>query len=221
MIHKTLHYIWLGGDKPELIKQCISSWKRYLKDYEITEWNESNIDISNYDPILKQFWEESYTNKKYAFCSDITRLYIMRDNGGVYVDTDVEFIKPLSDSFLDTPFLCRNNPTQEINNGCIWADIKDSKLASACIRWFAERLQTRKESYGTGWIFNRILDSYFIMFGYDRHIKDTQDVVGYKIYPTDFFCPMNIMNKGLYKTENTISIHHYMKSWKPQNINKG
>lgn len=47
MIPKIIHYCWFGGNPlPELAIKCIESWKKYLPDYEIKEWNESNFDIN-------------------------------------------------------------------------------------------------------------------------------------------------------------------------------
>ena len=43
-IPKVIHYFWLGGgEKPESVKKCIDSWKRYCPDFEIKEWNESKF----------------------------------------------------------------------------------------------------------------------------------------------------------------------------------
>ena len=45
-IPKVIHYCWFGGhEKPKLINKCMETWKRYLKDYEIMEWNEENFNI--------------------------------------------------------------------------------------------------------------------------------------------------------------------------------
>ena len=47
MIEKKIHYCWFGG-KPfgEKEKKCIESWKKFCKDFEIIEWNESNCDLT-------------------------------------------------------------------------------------------------------------------------------------------------------------------------------
>lgn len=37
---------------------------------------------------------------KYAFASDWARLHILQEHGGIYLDTDVELMKPFDD-FLD------------------------------------------------------------------------------------------------------------------------
>lgn len=86
MIPKVIHYCWFGGkEKPELVKKCIDSWKKYCPDWEIYEWNETNFDIS-----LVVYMKEAYEMKKWAFVSDVARLMIIYLNGGVYLDTDVE-----------------------------------------------------------------------------------------------------------------------------------
>lgn len=89
MIPKKIHYCWFGGkEKSKKTEQCIASWKKYCPDYEIIEWNESNFDIMQYD-YLK--W--CHDNKKWAFLSDLARLLIIYQEGGIYYDTDVELIK--------------------------------------------------------------------------------------------------------------------------------
>ena len=96
MIPKKIHYIWFGhGEKNERVKTCIESWKKYLPDYEIVEWNEDNFDV-NYNDFTRQ----AYEAKKWAFVSDVARLWILYNEGGIYMDTDVEVYKPL-DEFLN------------------------------------------------------------------------------------------------------------------------
>ena len=44
MIPKIIHYCWFGNKpKPDFVKQCINSWKKYLPDYEIREWNDEDL----------------------------------------------------------------------------------------------------------------------------------------------------------------------------------
>ncbi len=89
MIPKKIHYCWFGrGEKPKLAEKCIASWKKYCPDYEIIEWNEDNFDISQ-----NGYFQYCLNNKKYAFLSDLARLYVVRDHGGIYFDTDVELLK--------------------------------------------------------------------------------------------------------------------------------
>lgn len=89
MIPKVVHYCWFGrGPKNELATKCIESWKKFLPDYEIKEWNEDNFDVNLY-PYAK----EALENRKFAFVTDVVRLYALYTEGGVYMDTDVEVLK--------------------------------------------------------------------------------------------------------------------------------
>lgn len=93
MLPKVIHYCWFGGNpKPDLILRCIESWKRYCPDWEIKEWNESNFDINQHP-----FMRDAYDAQKWAFVSDLTRLMIVHEHGGVYLDTDVELKCSLDD----------------------------------------------------------------------------------------------------------------------------
>lgn len=46
MIPKTIHYCWFGGNPiPAEYQRYIDSWKKFLPDHEIREWNEDNYDV--------------------------------------------------------------------------------------------------------------------------------------------------------------------------------
>lgn len=97
MIPKTIHYCWFGrGEKPELVKRCIDSWRKYCPDYQIKEWNEDNYDINKY-----WYTREAYDCKKWAFVTDVVRLEVVYNEGGIYLDTDVELFSGLN-MLLDT-----------------------------------------------------------------------------------------------------------------------
>lgn len=108
MIPKTIHYCWFGrGKKPEIFEKCLQSWKKFAPDYEIVEWNEDNFDVSRFP-----FAQEAYDCKKYAFVSDIVRLSIIYEHGGVYLDTDVELIASIDNFLEDDCFLFFQNVVQ-------------------------------------------------------------------------------------------------------------
>lgn len=122
MIPKIIHYCWFGGNPPpELAKQCITSWRKYLPDYEIWQWTEPQNDSDNlnvnlndnesescndnrlfdkklsFDVNIIPYTAEAYSLKKYAFVSDYARFWILYRYGGIYFDTDVEVIRPMDE----------------------------------------------------------------------------------------------------------------------------
>lgn len=99
MIPKKIHYVWVGDKpKPELVLKCIASWKKYLPDYEIIEWGNNSIDM-----IDNKYIREALVHKKWAFVSDVIRLYALYNHGGIYLDTDVVVNDSLN-SFLTNKF---------------------------------------------------------------------------------------------------------------------
>lgn len=100
MIPKKIHYIWFGkGEKNERVQKCIESWKRVLPDYEIVEWNEDNFDVGMCD-----FTRDAYSKEKWAYVADVARMWVLYNEGGIYMDTDVEVYEPL-DEFLEKAFI--------------------------------------------------------------------------------------------------------------------
>ena len=88
MIPKIVHYCWFGkGEKSDIIKKCMETWKRNCHGYEFMEWNETNFDVN-----MCEFTRGAYENKKWAFVSDVARLVALKKYGGFYIDTDVEIL---------------------------------------------------------------------------------------------------------------------------------
>ena len=101
MIPKVIHYIWLGnGKKSKLSNICINSWYEKAEGYDIKEWGEQNLDL---DKIASEnrFFRECRKRKLWAFMADYLRLKILYENGGIYFDTDVQMIKPFSETMLE------------------------------------------------------------------------------------------------------------------------
>ena len=114
-IPKVIHYCWFGGNPlPPLAQKCIASWKEYCPDYEIIEWNETNFDLN-----FNAYVQEAYQAQKWAFITDVVRLYVLCHYGGIYMDTDVEVLKSLDpilsyNGVLSLIHICWNSSGGEI-----------------------------------------------------------------------------------------------------------
>lgn len=113
MIPKIIHYCWFGRNPlPPEAEKCIASWRKYLPDYEIKEWNEDNFDVN-----IIPYTAEAYEVEKYAFVSDYARFWILYKYGGVYFDTDVEVIRPMDDILAKGNFMgFETDPDGKIRN---------------------------------------------------------------------------------------------------------
>lgn len=202
-----LHYIWIGGEKTDIVKKCESSYKEYLKSFIIMEWNESNIDYESFDQCLKDAYVSFYDRKYYAFCSDIARLYILLNNGGIYVDSDIEFIRPLNDKFLQTPLLGRGADGR-VDNGIIWGCYKNDKFVKSCIRWFNKNMSILgSNSYGLNWIFSDIPRGFMDLFGDTHDNESITKFYDYTVYPSKYF---DLEKAGAF----SITLDHHAGSWR-------
>ena len=62
-IPKRIIYCWFGGkEKPQLVQNCMASWKKYMPDWEILEINENNFDIN-----INQYCEDDYNYKMWPY----------------------------------------------------------------------------------------------------------------------------------------------------------
>lgn len=88
MIPKIIHYCWFGTSKiPDEYLANIEEWKAMLPDWEIKEWSESNfIDTTGY-------FTKAILNGNWANASNYSRLKVIEEYGGIYLDTDVKLIK--------------------------------------------------------------------------------------------------------------------------------
>ena len=149
MIPKVIHYCWFGHHPlSSLAKKCIKSWKRYFPDYEIKEWNEKNFDVN-----ILPYTKEAYEEKRYAFVSDYARFWILYNYGGIYFDTDVEVIRPMTDiiergAFMGCETVANKNIPLYVNPGLglgleagnkILGDLLHIYSSLHFIKWFSSR----------------------------------------------------------------------------------
>ena len=215
MIPKIIHYCWFGrGEKPRLAQKCIASWKKYMPDYEIIEWNEDNLDIE-INPYTKMCYEQ----KKYAFLTDYYRLVIVSQYGGIYFDTDVEVIKNMDDIIAKGPFM----GCEKRNINCL---TKSPAIAPGLGLGVTPGFPLYKDLlnvYDKKHLFSRLGKIEETIVGITTRLLEERGLVqdnegiwhclDLNIYPEEYFCPKNYYTGELVITPNTCSIHHYTATW--------
>ena len=205
MIPKKIHYCWFGkGEYPEIVKRCIQSWKKYCPDYEIILWNEDNYDIKK-----NCYMKEAYAQKKWAFVSDYARLDIVYQEGGIYLDTDVELIKSLDDLLdLDSYFAADGCG---INSGLGFGAEKRNPIVKKLLDEYngVSFMKNGKPDLTPCTIPNTRL---FLEKGYNPSDENIQHIMGTTIFPAEYFSPINGMSE-ITITENTYGIHHGSRLW--------
>lgn len=209
MIPKIIHYCWFGGKPmPELVQNCIASWRKYLPDYELRLWNEDMFDLDLYP-----YAREAYDNRKFAFVTDVVRLWALEKFGGVYMDTDVEILKPLGDlmnlpAFTGYEASMANAPVTGLMASAAHGVWVTEQLAYYNGRHFVSADGTLDLTTNTVTIARIMQEGGFVIDGQYRVYKDDMHV-----FPVDYFCPLT-STRVLKCTKNTYCIHHFAGSWK-------
>ena len=206
-IPKVIHYCWFGrGELPRLAEKCIQSWKKYCPDYEIVCWNEDNFDINQ-----NKYAREAYEAGKWAFVSDYVRLKVLYDEGGIYLDTDVELIKSLDPLVKENGYMGFDD-NGVVSTGLGFACEKGNELVGALLADYDDIPFVLPDG------------TYDITPCPDRNTKvmerlgmdlsnKNQLFMGIQLLPEDYLCPMKYYTGKKIITKNTYSIHHFCASW--------
>ena len=200
MIPKIIHCVWFGkGEMNDRAKHCIETWKKVLPDYKIMKWTEDNFDI-NYNDFTKH----SYENKKYAFTSDVARLWALDKYGGIYMDTDVEVYKPL-DEFLNNEGFIGFEDTNYLSTAVIGAE--EFNPVIEYLLDFYDCIDFKEYPVWTDYIKYQetspcIVSNLMELLGLNRNNTE-QEIKHFKIYPNNYF----------HTKDEGYTYHSYNGSW--------
>lgn len=212
MIPKIIHYCWFGGkEKPDLAKKCIESWHQILPEYEFIEWNETNFDFDKY-----AYAKQALEHKKYAFITDVVRLFALDSLGGIYMDTDVEVLKPL-DNFLHHAAFSGFESNKSLPTGLMAAE-KNSIWIKDLLKYYEGKSFIDNQGQptlipNTNIITAMMEDKGFIL---NNRKQEKENYVTF--YPDDFFCAKSSETGELMITSNTYTIHHFAGSWLSKSV---
>ena len=208
MIPKTIHYCWFGrGEKSTEVLQYIATWKRIMPDYEIIEWNEDNFDVNRC-----RFAVEAYDHKAYAFVSDYARMVILDSVGGIYLDVDMEVLKP-----MDTCLWHRCFFGLEGERGGIATCVIGAEPGTEIIRTIREHYESIPFVNPDGSVNNRpntlvVEDLVKRVYGIGE-IHHQGQIGEVFFYDWHVFHPKSLVSGKLFVNEQTIAVHHHTLLW--------
>jgi mannosyltransferase OCH1-like enzyme len=210
MIPKIIHYCWLSGDPiPENYRRCMATWKEKLPDWEFMLWDTKRFDINSVLWVKQAFEAELY-----AVAADYIRLYAIYNNGGIYLDMDMEVVKPF-DSLLQADLLLayENHISRNIEAGCFGA-VKQHPYIKRCMEYiegtplFEPNLRANildlPRSERHEFIDPLIMPEIMKNIAEEFFKKDE-----FHFYPRDYFTAKNVLTGKIEATENTFTIHHF------------
>lgn len=218
-IPKIIHYVWLGGAPlPREIDDCVQSWCDLMPDYEVRRWDESSL-----GEIDSEFVREAVVERKWAFASDVVRLYALYHHGGIYLDTDVKALKSFDPLLHLNAFVGRESSMHIIGRDtvnflttCCIAAEKGNPFIERCLKYYdgrhfvtssdrslpAElRLDMRLNSEVMCRLAQEIGYRASVLSNYEQNCGDIT------VFPGDFFDPDSI-------TANSYCRHLALGSWR-------
>jgi len=212
MIPRIIHYCWFGGNPlPQSAQRCIASWRKFMPDCEIPEWNEQNFDV-NAHPYTRA----AYAAGKYAFVSDFARYKILEEWGGIYFDTDVEAVAPIDDLLQLGAFMgLEDAQPPTVSSGLVMAVEAHHPITQEMLDFYdAQAKDDSTAMLDTGIVVSGMTEI-FIRHGFVRKNR-YQEVAGVALYPSDYFDPMDNATGRIKQTPNTRTIHRYDRTWSAQ-----
>jgi mannosyltransferase OCH1-like enzyme len=215
MIPKTIHYCWFGGNKmPQDEARYVEGWKDLLIDYKFKLWNEDNFDVDSV-----KFTEQAFRAKKWGFVTDYVRAYAVYHYGGIYLDTDVEVIKPFDDLLNTNICFSGFEDESHVAPGLIFAGEKGCSIAKELMDVYSNINFINKDGTLNLTTVPKILTGILLKHGLQQN-NSYQNIGCITVYPTDYFCPKSFKTGLLNITGNTYSIHHFKASWHSENVIK-
>lgn len=205
-IPKIIHYCWMSGDAyPEDIQKCINSWSEKIPDYQIKLWDKNNFDWE-----ICTYTRQAMERKKYAFVSDYVRLYALYHEGGIYLDSDIEVLRPFDDLLGDEAFTGFESGGRI--GAWIFASEKGNPLFKKLLDYYTGRsfYNDKGEMDLTP---NTVPVTKILTACGLKPQNVTQRLPGITVYPEEYFCPKNPWNGAVRITSSTYAMHHFKGAW--------
>ena len=195
-IPKKIHYCWFGGNPlNKRTLRYIERWKELCPDFEFIRWDETNCDMN-----ANEYVRGAYQSGKWAFVSDYFRLKALYEQGGVYLDTDVELLRPFGD-LLELSGFAGFEDAEHVAT-CVLGAEKEHGFFRQAMELYEGRTFLREGGEPDLTTNVEILTGLLGRNGLEPD-GARQSVMGMEIFPAEYFSPRSLETGKLTKTGNT------------------
>lgn len=214
VIPKLIHAIWFSGDPmPELYLRCLESWKKYAPDCEIKIWN-----METYKPDRCLFFEQAIEHKNWAFASDYARADLLYRYGGIYMDLDVEMLRPIDDLLYNDAYMSFESLDRiECGSGM------GSRPGHPIIKEICESYEKRPYLKEDGTWDNSTCPVRYTQVIEKHGLKKDggfQFVEDITVYPFEVLTGKSFDTGIIYSSDLSYTVHHHNGSWIPDPAHK-
>lgn len=188
---KILHRVHVGGQVPAEMHRFIFTHFGYNPAWELKFWYEENLYQLglNYHQLLDKYQAPVHV-------AEVVRLEAVKQMGGVYLDCDVEVIKPLDALLQYKAFAAIQDGSGQVCNAVFGAEPNHP--------WIQWQLDNADNYF-------KLNQPWSVTLMTQAPRKDVT------LVPTDTFYPWlwTTPKEERKPTENTLAIHHWKGSWAP------
>lgn len=200
MIPKRIFTIWIGDiPMPE-------AWDEFVETHKISGYEHRTILLDDAKRIAKDnklmYLQEAIEAKKYIKVTDFIRMWVLHYEGGIYLDCDMEVLKPFDDMLNTGMFVGREN------DHVIATSIIGAKARHPLLREYITKVENNFK--GNGDMIFEPAERLFTDLVTGTY-GNFDDIV---TYSSDYFFPMDEITKEEKITKNTRVYHHFARSWK-------
>jgi mannosyltransferase OCH1-like enzyme len=199
-IPRLIHRIWLGGAVPMDVAERGHVWAERNPGWEVRTWRDWEL------PALRnQFWFDQASTP--ALRADIARLEMLHRFGGVYVDTDVEPLRPIEPLIEDVGCFLASEDDQWLGTAVIGA-VPRHPFITALIDGVGASIATQPNeppNVVTG-------PKYVTRLYHERRNREAADVT---VFPPALFYPYHFSEpeRRHGPFPDAYAVHHWSQSW--------
>lgn len=219
-IPKIIHLCWFGhGEYDEKMKHCLKTWEEFAPDYKVMKWDEDTFDLDSCTYV-----RQAYDKKRWAFVTDYVRFKVLQQYGGIYMDTDMELVKPLDDLLDNETVLSFKQQALGMKQFGLTSGIIMTKANNTLFNPLIEQFEARSYINESGEEDVTPIAKFLTDLLRDRGIRQDntlQSIDGVTVYPNEYLCPTIDLDNNtgdVEVTENTYAIHHFTGTWRTPDI---
>ncbi len=202
MIPKVFHWIWPGQDPLRSeVERLRETWMRHHSGWEFRVWRDTDLTwLRNYRLFAR--------STSYAQKADIARYEVVERFGGVYLDTDMECLRPIDGLIEGLDFFGAREP-----GGPVCPSIFGASAGHPLLRQTIAGLSTSALIWRSSGIATQTSPGYFTRIVNSSRWEHADGVA---IFPPPYFYPYNYDEPG--RREETFptafAVHRWHHSWK-------
>ena len=180
-----------------ILRQCVKTFPKLGKN-QIICWNEGNTYV--YENVLTRFLAEK---NEWAFVSDYIRLKVLYEQGGIYLDTDIQVLKPLPKEWYEADLIVGYAFDDIVSTAFIMVSPRHPFI-KYLLGMLEGYLKDNQKVVNNGYFTQAFLD-FYSGFRLDGEFREFAK--GCFIYPRNYF------DSATFQCDAGYSIHHGMGAW--------